>query len=129
MDLGASQRSDDMSNRHTDEESVQQYVQDAEENSAGVFEVDHVAGTAHDLKALHAKLSELPDTVLERIPVLEEGSPLRQGATYVDLNASARGEFTASGNMVAIPGSALVPKAAVDYEAWNLLLERLETHS
>jgi hypothetical protein len=118
-----------MSNRQTDEESVEQYGDEPAEESRDAFDVDHVAGTAHDLKPIHARLSELPDAVLERIPVLEEGSPLRQGATYVDLNASRRGEFTATGDMVAIAGSALVPKAAVDYEAWNLLLERLEIHS
>ena len=79
---------------------------------------------AFDLKPAHRTLSEIPDDVLRRIPVVSEGSRLKQGATYVDI-ASAGKEFSANGDMRAGRGSLLVPKAAVDYEAWNLLLDHL----
>ena len=95
------------------------------EANQGSLGGDAIEGTVHDLKHLHNRLSDLSDTVLQRIPVVKEGAPLKQGGTYLDINAPERGEFTASGDMIADRGSRLVPKAAVDYEAWNALVERL----
>jgi hypothetical protein len=86
---------------------------------------DAIQGSAFDLKALHRKLRDLPDDVLQRIRIVAEGEPLEQGATYTDLSAPELGEFTARGDVVAGPGSSLVPKAAVDYETWNLLLAQM----
>ena len=53
------------------------------------------AATAFDLKAAHRLLKGLTDADLEQISILPSRSRLEQGATYVDLHASRRHEFTA----------------------------------
>ena len=82
--------------------------------------------TAYDVKAVHHRLREWSDDELKRVLVVDEGEPLRQGATYVDLAEDARAEFTATGDMRAGPGHHYVPKDEVDYEIWNRLTG--ETH-
>jgi hypothetical protein len=58
--------------------------------------------TAADIKELRqGPLRDLTDKQLQDIPVLPEGSRLRQGATYLDLNDPERRPFTAMGGMVA----------------------------
>jgi hypothetical protein len=47
---------------------------------------------------------------------------LQQDATYVDLCAPSREEFTATGNMTAEPGHAYASKDRVPYEIWNRLI-------
>jgi hypothetical protein len=80
------------------------------------------ARTAYDFKDIHARLSEMDDDVLRGIPILAEGSRLEQGAVYFDLRDPSTGELKARGDMVAGPGQALVPKAAVDHYTWNWLI-------
>ena len=82
--------------------------------------------TAFDLKQVHARLREVPDDDLKRIPVLPRGTRLEQGATYLDLLAERPEEFTATANMDAGRANAYVAKSEVDYELWNVLLRRLE---
>ncbi len=79
------------------------------------------AHTAYDIKDLHRQLPELHDDELKRIPVLPVGTRLEQGATYIDLRDSARGGFTATGDMRAEPGAFYVRKDSVDYQLWNRL--------
>src|SRR5436190_14928872 len=54
------------------------------------------ARSAYDVKGVHRALAEWSDDELKQIPVLESGTRLRQGATYLDLE---RGQFTATGEM------------------------------
>jgi hypothetical protein len=75
--------------------------------------------TAYDVKDVHRSLREYPDDDLKQIPILEEGTPLRQGATYLDLEA--RTEFTARGGMRAEGGRHVVSKDEVPYPLWNRL--------
>jgi hypothetical protein len=79
------------------------------------------ARTAHDVKPVHRALEEFRDDELEQIPVLDPGTRLRQGATYLDLD---QGEFTATGEMAVERGHCIVPKDLVPYETWNKLLNR-----
>ena len=88
--------------------------------------------TAYDVKDLHRRLNHLLDDDLKQIVVQSEGARLKQGATYVDLNDLERGEFTATGDMVAGPDNWYVAKDDVHYNLWNLLVgvqepERLGT--
>src|SRR5918999_335619 len=46
-------------------------------------------------KALHERLAGLDNAELARLSVLEEGTALEQGGTYVDLNDLGRGPFSA----------------------------------
>lgn len=77
--------------------------------------------SAFDLKPIHRALHGWPDEELKAIPVLEEGSPLRQGATYINLADAGRREITARGDMRVGPGEAFVPKDDVPYTTWNRL--------
>jgi hypothetical protein len=52
-----------------------------------------------------------------------ERQRLEQAATYVDLRALDKGEFTAAGGMIAGRSQWIVPQTEVDYELWNRLLE------
>ena len=61
---------------------------------------------------------------LRQVPLVPEGTRLRQGATYLDLAEDRAAEFTATGDMAAESGQLLVAKQAVAYELWNRLLER-----
>lgn len=79
------------------------------------------ARTAYDVKSVHRALRDWPDGELKEIPVLEEGTPLQQGGTYINLREPDRGEITAMGGMRAGPGDAFVPKDRVPYPTWNRL--------
>jgi hypothetical protein len=78
--------------------------------------------TAYDLKDVHHRLSDFRDDELKAIPVLPTGSPLRQGATYIDVRDENRRPFTATADMVARPANRYVPKSDVDYVLWNRLI-------
>lgn len=77
--------------------------------------------TAFDIKPVHRALSDWPDEELKAIPVLEEGTPLRQGASYLNLADASREEITAMGGMRVRSGDAFIPKDAVPYTTWNRL--------
>ena len=49
------------------------------------------------------------------------GARLQQGATYLDLTDPVRAEFKATGDLVAPPNRAYVPKDKVPYQIWNRL--------
>jgi hypothetical protein len=80
------------------------------------------APTARDLKEVDSALSWLNDDALRRIPVLPTGARLKQGATYIDLKARDRREFTATAGMEAGADNWYVPKSEVDYQLWNRLI-------
>ena len=68
---------------------------------------------------VHRALEVFADDELKQIPILESGTRLRQGATYLDLGGD---EFTATGEMQVRPGQNVVPKDGVHYETWNKLI-------
>lgn len=78
--------------------------------------------TAYDRKELHQRLHGFTDDELKQIPVLQEGSRLEQGATYLDLAKSTPHEFTATGGMLARRDDRLVPKNRVPYDLWDRLV-------
>lgn len=77
------------------------------------------ARTAYDVKRVHRALDELNANEVKQIPVLEPGTRLRQGATYLDLD---RGQLTATGDMSVAPGEDIVAKDRVPYEIWKKLI-------
>ena len=88
--------------------------------------------SAYDIKEAHRRLRALLDDDLKQIRVQPEGTRLKQGATYLDLQDMDGGEFTATGDMVAGPNNWYVAKDDVHYYLWNLLIgvetpERLGT--
>ncbi|MGE3270397.1 MAG: hypothetical protein AB7P40_16715 [Chloroflexota bacterium] len=88
----------------------------------GVHRSGELGPSAYDLKDVHQTWSELSDADLKKLPVLEPGTRLEQGAVYFDLNDPARGEIKAMGNMEAGPDNRYVAKSAVDYQLWNVLI-------
>ena len=83
--------------------------------------VDESAPAADD-KHLHGRLSHLSADELGRLQVLEPGTRLEQGGTYVDLNDLDRGPFKARGGQEAGKGDRYVAKRDTDYELWNRLV-------
>jgi hypothetical protein len=89
--------------------------------------------TAYDVKQLHReRLDDLQDDALKQITVLDTGERLKQGATYIDLNDRARGEITATGDMIVTADNLYVAKDDTPYWIWNMLIgvenpERLDT--
>lgn len=86
---------------------------------------DEVA--AADMTAFHLRkrgrsLNGLDDDELKQVPLVPSGTRLQQGATYVNLATDSPLEFTATGQDVASPDDAYVPKDRVPYEIWNRLI-------
>ena len=77
---------------------------------------------AADDKALRNRLPALGADELARLAVLEEGTRLDQGGTYLDLNDPDRGPFKAIGGQDSGPGNRYVAKRDTDYELWNRLV-------
>lgn len=78
--------------------------------------------TAYDIPMIHRALEGFNDDELKRIPIVPEGTRLKQGAIYVDLLAPDREEIKARGDMEAGPVNAYVPKNEVDYQLFNRLI-------
>ena len=77
---------------------------------------------ATDDKVLHNRFPELTNEELARLQVLEPGSRLEQGGTYVDLNRLGDGPFKALGGHEASQRDRYVAKRDTDYELWNRLV-------
>ena len=78
--------------------------------------------TAYEMKDVHDRLQNLNDDELRRIPIVPEGTRLRQGATYTDLSMDRPREFTATAEMTAGREQRLTSKDDVDHELWNTLV-------
>lgn len=77
---------------------------------------------AVDDKVLHNRLPELTSDELSRLPILEPGTRLEQGGTYLDLNRLDEGPFKALGGHESTEGDRYVAKRDTDYELWNRLV-------
>jgi hypothetical protein len=78
--------------------------------------------TAFDLKDLHRLLGGFTDDELRQIPVVPEGTHLKDGHVYINLRDPARPELRVTGDMKAGPDSRYVAKADVEYRLWNRLI-------
>jgi hypothetical protein len=83
------------------------------------------ARTAADIEALVERLSEFNQDELSLIPIVPDGSELKQGAVYLDLRDPTPVPITATAEIVATPGRYYTPQAEVPYEIWNRLVETL----
>lgn len=80
---------------------------------------------AADLKDVVSMLaSEFTMDELRQISVVVHGTPLEQGAKYVDLADGGRREMTAMGSMKAEADQWLVPKQETPPAYWNRLTRR-----
>lgn len=78
--------------------------------------------TAYDIRDIHRGLPGFTDDELKQVPILPQGTRLKQGATYIDLIAPERLEFKATADMEAGPVNAYVPKSEVPYQIFNRLI-------
>ena len=74
-------------------------------------------------KFLHTRLPQLTNEELSQLQVLERGTRLEQGGTYIDLNRLAEGPFKALGGHEATENDRYVAKRDTDYELWNRLVD------
>ena len=89
---------------------------------AAIEQTDDRIVTAYEIKDAHERWANFDGDELKQIPVLAQGTRLKQGATYLDLYASPPTEFKAMGNQVAGQFNLFVPKSETDYQMWNRLL-------
>ena len=84
----------------------------------------HIAESspAVDDKTMHDRLPELTSDELSRLQILEPGTRLEQGGTYIDLNRRNEGPFKSLGGHEATQRDRFVAKRDTDYELWNRLL-------
>ncbi len=73
-------------------------------------------------KAVRAQMPDMTNDVLARLSIINAGTRLDQGGTYLDLNARERGPFTALGGQEAEASNRYVAKKDTDYELWNMLV-------
>jgi hypothetical protein len=76
---------------------------------------------AIDVRYDHRILSELPDTLLRVMPLLDEGTTLERRHEYLDLHDPARAAFRAEGGEAVKPGQRVIARADVSAEAWDEL--------
>jgi len=77
--------------------------------------------SAIDVRYDHRTLSELPDTLLRAMPLLDEGMTLERRHQYLDLHDPARADFRAEGGEAVKPGQRVIARDDVSAEAWEEL--------
>lgn len=117
----------------TDDEHPPRYERDLEPDhmagqNLGEQSADEEPGarTAADIKELVARMQDFTRDELREIPVLQTGTRLQQGATYLRVDEPSSDPFTATGDMVATEDEWLVPKRSVPHTLWNRLLGRTD---
>jgi hypothetical protein len=83
------------------------------------------ARTAAEIKTLVERLAEFTNDQLSQIPIVADGTPLREGAIYLDLRDPTPVPITATAQITAGPGHYYTPKAEVPSKIWNRLVESL----
>jgi hypothetical protein len=73
------------------------------------------------VKELRTRLANLTNDELKQLTILPEGSRLKQGAKYLDLERLERGEVVATAGMSVKPGQRLIAKHDTDYLLWDRL--------
>jgi hypothetical protein len=73
------------------------------------------------IKQLHTRLADLTNDELKQLTILPEGSRLKQGAKYLDLERLEQGEFVATAQMSVEPGQYLIARHDTDYLLWDRL--------
>lgn len=93
---------------------------------AGSLSEHRLRSTAFEVTEAHLLLRDaFRDEELKRIPIVPRGSPLEEGAAYVDLRDPAREQIQATGNMIAEEAHLLVPRSEVDDSTWDRLTHQV----
>lgn len=85
----------------------------------------HLEADAGDTdKKVGRLLPNLSDDQLSRLSVLEPGTPLEQGAVYLNLDDRESGPFKAIGGQEVGAKERIIAKKMTDYELWNEIAGR-----
>lgn len=104
------------------DESFDDDLRSTEPVSAPGGHADESRPAAED-KRVEARLGDrLSADEFARLTILEPGTRLEQGGTYLDLDDPARGPFKAIGGQEAGHRNRYVAKRDTDYELWNRLV-------
>lgn len=81
---------------------------------------EHLEADAGDTdKKVGRLLPDLTDDQLARLSILDPGTPLEQGAVYLDLDDRESGPFKAIGGQEVGREQRIIAKKMTDYELWN----------
>lgn len=85
----------------------------------------HLDADAGDTdKRVGKLLPNLTDDQLARLSILDPGTPLEQGAVYLNLNDLGSGPFKAIGGQDVGSQDRIIAKKMTDYELWNEIAGR-----
>lgn len=86
---------------------------------------EHLEADAGDTdKKVGKLLPNLTDDLLARLSILDPGTPLEQGAVYLDLDDLESGPFKAIGGQEVSAKQRIIAKKMTDYELWNEIAGR-----
>jgi hypothetical protein len=118
-------RREELTNPKGPEPVDQSFAEDlAQETPESIREAQLESIPASEDKTVIDTLPEMSQEDLATLSVLPPGTPLEQGAVYLDLNKLDQGEFKAMGGTEVTRQDRIVAKKTTDYELWNRLTGR-----
>lgn len=115
-------RREQLTNPKGPEEVDESFAEDlAQETPDSIREAQMASVPAADDKRVIDSLPEMSQAELAELSLLPAGTPLEQGAVYLDLDKMADGEFKAIGGREVSNQDRIVAKKATDYQLWNRL--------
>lgn len=115
-------RREQLTNPKGPEEVDQSFAEDlAQETPDSIRAAQMASVPAADDKRVIDSLPEMSQAELAELSLLPAGTPLEQGAVYLDLDKMADGEFKAIGGREVSNQDRIVAKKATDYQLWNRL--------
>lgn len=104
---------------------IDEYTDDIAEQTPQKVHQQHLEADAGDSdKKVGRLLPNLADDQLGRLSILNPGTPLEQGAVYLNLDDRERGPFKAIGGQEVGPKERIIAKKMTDYELWNEIAGR-----
>jgi hypothetical protein len=101
------------------------FAEDLAEQTPQRVRDQHLNADAGDTdKRVGQLLPDLTDDQLARLSVLDPGTPLEQGAVYLNLDDRERGPFKAIGGQEVGSKARIIAKKMTDYELWNEIAGR-----
>lgn len=104
---------------------IDAYTDDIAEQTPQKVHQQHLDADAGDTdKKVGRLLPDLTDDQLSRLSILDPGTPLEQGAVYLNLDDRERGPFKAIGGQTVGPTERIIAKKMTDYQLWNEIAGR-----
>lgn len=105
--------------------TAEDFERDIEQQTPERVRQQHLdAENAESDKQVGNLLPDLTSDELSRLSILEPGTPLEQGAVYLNLNEREKGPFKAIGGQEVGSDDKIIAKSMTDYEMWNEIAGR-----